>query len=294
MVVLYCEYVDGRKSSDDEKPIDAFLDECESLLKECGLPTWQVSRFNPSRRNNVVVDKNSNYKIIDFESGVPFPPWKFDEVEFRRLKSYVKDIKSRMPENEYKELLFDINQCEHYTKRWKDSELAVFRRIRKKPKTAYDAYIEYAKKTVQNKINNSIERLSERYELDENKIAKLYNLDPVMLHHLSAHIAISLATPSLDPASIVVSALARCGYTLSLRKKAEIMNDENGKKLHNWKVAIFSLLPKAGAFSYLFFYDFTASAVLINQFYYEKIGRHLPILKDLPLFKQLIINKMRK
>jgi len=72
------------------------------------------------------------------------------------------------------------------------------------------------------------------------------------------------------------------------------ITEENGKKVHNRKVALFSLLPKIGAFSYLFFYNLTASAVLINQFYYEKIGRHLPILKDLPVVKQLVVNRIRK
>lgn len=128
---LYCEYVDGKPPPIDEKYIDAFFGECERLLEECGLPTWQVGRFNPSRKNNVIVDNNSNYRIIDFESGVPFPPWKFDEVDFIKLKSYVGKLKDKMSENEYKELLFDINQCEFYTKKWKDSELVIFRRIKK-------------------------------------------------------------------------------------------------------------------------------------------------------------------
>jgi hypothetical protein len=270
------------------------------------LPEWQISKFNPLRKNNVIVDKNSYYRIVDFESSVPFPPWKFDEIDFERLKKYAEKIKDRMSETEYEELLFDMSRCEFYANRWKDSELAVLRRARNKfEKTfrtmenklriEYDAYINSANRMIQSNIDGCVKRLSEKYELDENKVAKLYNLDPVMLHHFSVHLAISLATPSFDPVSIVASGIARCSYTLSLRKKAAMMKDENGRKMHNWKVALFSLLvPKAGAFSYILFNNFTASAILLDQIYHEKIGRHLPVLKDLPLFEQIVVDRLRK
>jgi len=303
---LRCEYVDGRRPFDDEKSVDVFLNNCEGLLRYCGLPSWQVSRFNPLRKSNVIVDKNSNYRIVDFESSVPFPPWKFDEVDFGRLRKHAENIRDRLSGNEYDGLLSDIGQCELYTRRWKDSELAALRRTRnrfketfeaagKKLRVEYGAYISSANRMIRGNIDDCIKRISKEYELDENKIIGLYNLDPVMLHHFSAHLAISLATPSFDPVSIIASGIARCSYTLSLRKRAAVMKDENGKKMHNRKVALFSLLvPKAGAFSYILFNNFTASAILLDQLYHENIGRHLPVLKDLPFFKQIVINRLKK
>lgn len=295
---LYHEYVSGRNPSDDEKSIDDFLDGCEKLLTDCGLPTWQVSRFNPSRRNNVLVDKNSNYKVIDFESGVPFPPWKFDDVDFTKLKGYVEKIKDKMSENKYEELLFDIKQCEYYTQKWKDSELAVPRKLQDGFRLMKEATTnpEYGKKIALDKIDACVQRLSKECELDEEKVNELYDFNPRILEHLGVHMSISIATPSglLMPIFSPISSSLRFTWTVYHWNRARKNEDEKGKKLHNWKVAALSILPMVGAVSYLASNNFKASAVLLDQFYYEKIGRHLPILKDLPLFKQLVVNRLRK
>ena len=306
---LYCEFVEGSNVNID-KNLGTLLNEYNLLFRTTGLPSWQFSRFNPTRYRNVIVDGNSNYRIIDLEAGVPFPPWKFDEIDFGRLANFSQTIEKKLTPDEYAELLREIDQCKLYTERWKNSERAVLRKLQKGLHRA-KVDPEFGKSIALSKINSCLDRISKEYNLDERKVGEIYlKLDPKLLQHSGVHIAISLAptwllsAPLLGPVIGVidpVSSISRFSYTVGNWYRARKNKDKDNMKLHNPKVALTSLIPKAGAVSYLLVHNFKAGAIILDEFYYERIGKRenlrkrIPIIpKDLPLFKRLVVNKLKK
>ncbi len=106
---------------------------------------WQVDKRLSISTSNVLKDKSDRWMLIDMESGMPalvlpryiwlsiktgkFPL--FDDVDFTKLHEYLEinrvDIINEFGETRFQHLLANIQQLEYYTKRWKSSELAVFR-----------------------------------------------------------------------------------------------------------------------------------------------------------------------
>ena len=87
-----------------KKRVWRFLKQLDRRFLEAGLPTWQVTPYNPHAITNFIETKDGTYRIIDLESslvsllypvtGIPrliraglFPS--FDDIDIGRLRQYI-------------------------------------------------------------------------------------------------------------------------------------------------------------------------------------------------------------
>ena len=119
----------------------------EAQLRQCGLigTGWQVSPAAMVSTANLLRVENQ-YTVIDLESGIPailvanylidgiknahFPP--FDELDHRKLKTWVRDHRSVLSTNlgveGLAELEESVDQLIWHHLAWKNSEVAIFRK----------------------------------------------------------------------------------------------------------------------------------------------------------------------
>jgi hypothetical protein len=122
-----------------------FLKQLDRKFLEAGLPTWQVTPYNPHAITNFIERPDGTYRIIDLESSlvaVLYPitgVWRlmrrglfpsFDDIEVERLRDYVAGhassiratLRSANVEAEYEVLLEAIDKYEAAAREWHAGE----------------------------------------------------------------------------------------------------------------------------------------------------------------------------
>ncbi len=105
---------------------------------------WQVNKTLSVPTSNLLKDSDGQWVLIDVESAFPaiiFPRdiWRalrfgsvplFDDVDFDKLHTYLtansEEIGERLGEERVKALESNVAQLEHYTREWKEGEVALF------------------------------------------------------------------------------------------------------------------------------------------------------------------------
>jgi hypothetical protein len=117
-----------------------FLKQLDEKFIEAGLPTWQVTPYNPHAITNFIETKDGTYRIIDLESslvaflypvtGIPrliragiFPS--FDDIDVARLRQYVErhagEIEGKLGEG-HGELVVAIDSYDGAAEAWHAGE----------------------------------------------------------------------------------------------------------------------------------------------------------------------------
>jgi hypothetical protein len=128
------------KEPPHKKRVWRFLKQLDEKFLEAGLPTWQVTPYNPHAITNFIETEEGTYRIIDLESslvallypvtGIPrlvraglFPS--FDDVDVVRLRSYVvrhaEQIERELGDG-YARLLTAIDRYEAAADAWHAGE----------------------------------------------------------------------------------------------------------------------------------------------------------------------------
>jgi hypothetical protein len=123
-----------------KKRVWRFLKQLDNRFIEAGLPTWQVTPYNPHAITNFIETKDGTYRIIDLESslvaflypvtGIPrliragiFPS--FDDIDVGRLRRYVqrnaREIEAKLSDG-YAELVAAIDRYEAAAEAWHAGE----------------------------------------------------------------------------------------------------------------------------------------------------------------------------
>jgi hypothetical protein len=123
-----------------KKRVWRFLKQLDRKFLDSGLPTWQVTPYNPHAITNFIETEEGTYRIIDLESSlvsllypvtaIPrlirngiFPS--FDDVDVERLRSYVERHAEEIHQtlgDQYGRLLLAIDRYEAAADAWHDGE----------------------------------------------------------------------------------------------------------------------------------------------------------------------------
>ena len=133
------QLVRGKEPPHQKRTLD-FMRKLDRKFLEAGLPTWQVTPYNPHAITNFVLTPDGTFRIIDLESSLVafFYPLSgilrlmrhgllptFDDIDVKRLRRYVRkhgdDIETKLGE-EYTLLLDAIDVYETEAKKWHESE----------------------------------------------------------------------------------------------------------------------------------------------------------------------------
>jgi hypothetical protein len=135
------------KEPPHKKKVWRFLKQLDNKFLEAGLPTWQVTPYNPHAITNFIETKDGTYRIIDLESslvallypvtGIPrliragiFPS--FDDVDVGRLRKYVERNAPAIQEklgHGYTALMEAIGAYEVAAEKWHAGEPRYLTRI---------------------------------------------------------------------------------------------------------------------------------------------------------------------
>jgi hypothetical protein len=123
-----------------------FLKEIDKRFLDAGLPTWQVTRFNPHAITNFVQARDGSYRIIDLESSLVaflyplsavlrlvraglYPS--FDDIDVARLRAYLAregDAVQTKLGDEAPQLLRAVDAYERAATAWHAAEPRLFNR----------------------------------------------------------------------------------------------------------------------------------------------------------------------
>lgn len=128
------------KEPPHQRRVWRFLKQLDKKFLEAGLPTWQVTPYNPHAITNFVETRDGTFRIIDLESSLVaflypisgllrliregiFPS--FDDIDVRRLRAYVQrhstDLQRALGED-YTRLLQATDRYEQSAGEWHASE----------------------------------------------------------------------------------------------------------------------------------------------------------------------------
>ena len=279
-----------------------FLHEVTRAFIEAGLPTWQVSPYNPRVLGNLVEAADGNYWIIDLESNVvtPLIPaaelWSaarqrhvppFDDVDLPRLWKYVLDhwdeIGERLGEEERKELLRAVSRYQWYERLWQGAEPRVWSRAISRIAALLDVPRHVKRllrkvpgaraggRAAEDWLRVGIDRWKEEDRITETEAQQaeesLKEMDTLrLLANLGAHMAMSV------PLRFPFGAIARFSWTGSHRLAAETralvkrrLDTETrvDRSIHTLPVLFAAALPGAGSAAYVLAAPLRRNSVLM-------------------------------
>lgn len=128
------------KEPERKREVWRFLKSLDAKFLAAGLPTWQVTPYNPHAITNFIRTTDGTYRIIDLESSLVallyplsslfrlmragiFPS--FDDIDVKRLSAYVAANETGLAKalaGEWRSLLTAIDSYEAAAERWHASE----------------------------------------------------------------------------------------------------------------------------------------------------------------------------
>jgi hypothetical protein len=297
------ELIEGGEPK-DHKRARAFLHEVTHAFIQSGLPTWQVSPYNPRSLGNLIETPDGEYRVIDLESNVvtPMVPlsgvWgaartahlpPFDDIDVPKLLRFVSrewdGITARLGEEDAHQLARSIARYVWYEDLWQKNEPRIWSRGLRRVAAFLDlpAHVRRLARglrrwaeRVTTKAENWVEAGIARWE--ENGIITRAEADgaredlqsgPVIavLGHLGGQIAISI------PLRFPAGSLARLVWAAAFRARAELRaatrraapeETRVARGTHSIAVMCVAAIPGLGAAAYVLASPLRKNAVLFG------------------------------
>jgi len=276
---------------DDRRHARRFLRQITSRFLQAGLPTWQVTPYNPRAIGNLIAARDGVYRIIDLESNLVAPMFPltgivgmirqgtfpiFDDIDVAKLRRYLaKDevaITASLGTDGYAELVHATNEYAAATARWHATEPRLISRGLRNALRLVDvpSWVRGARGLVRKvatmtagskaaadrTIREGIDTWQREGHLTDAQAAALREQARApevasALTHLGAHVAMSI------PLRFPLGSIARPAWTLTMRAKAELQALRGGggaraaRREHTLLVAGFSAVPGLGAMAYM-------------------------------------------
>jgi hypothetical protein len=270
------EFVEGSEPEDRESAKN-FLRDLVARFEEAGFPTWQIDPRQPRATDNVLVDENGEYHVVDLESGLVSPlaslqTWKraiargyfplYDDIFFDVTRSYVEqhepEMRAKMGDAWVNELQYMVSATERETQRWHDSEPRIWSRLLGRKRQTNESTVAMQQWIIswfdeaidtwrsENRITET-----ERRELQRNVRSTQFS---AVLPHFAVHFGITalLRFPLGAIARVIYTAsqFAKAGFAYS-RGQISRAEWEHQFSTHSPLVLIISAIPGFGAFAYL-------------------------------------------
>jgi hypothetical protein len=274
--------VPGRPVS-DRRRVGRFLKRLARNFALAGLPTWQISPFNPRAAGNLIEVDDGSFRIIDLESNIvaPLEPLSalvgairerdfpsFDDIHVGRLSEYIAAnqgaLKSALGED-YELLLASVSAYALHAGHWHQAEprlpgraLRQLLRLVDFP-TWYRALAALAARghrQAELALLRALAQWSNEGRLSHQEAdllrAALSRPDlRLALTHFGVHLGMSV------PLRFPLGSLARFSWTLTMRLRAEwrglrgMASPQAEREVHTLLVALGALVPGLGAGAYL-------------------------------------------
>ena len=269
----------------DRRHARAFLREVTAKFLDAGLPTWQVTPYNPRAIGNLMEKDRGMYRIIDLESNLvaPLMPVSgiigairqgtfptFDDIDVNKLDAYIAHnaagITAAIGEQRYAELVESAGAYRASADAWHKSEKRIISRTLKFALKFVDvpSWIRGLKRITASSttladrfVQRGIETWAEEGHINQAEATRLRVAAKTpevasALTHLGAHIAITI------PLRFPVGSIARAAWTVGMRTQAEwraLFNKKysaaSARREHTALVAGVSLIPGLGAAAYM-------------------------------------------
>ena len=282
------EFVPGKLAENDE-PARKFLGQVSGTFAEAGLSVWQVNPRNPHAHTNLIQTPEGDYKIIDLESAVvtllPAPGQFrsslksgklpiFDDIDFPRLKAYIRDNESTLDttigRNGLAALKHATEHAEVAINAWKDAEPRIWGHIISRVYKLFDwkSYFQHlmgalvgADQAAELFLNSGIDRWEKQHRISPDESAalraRLASSDAqIATRHLGVHLVLSVAIAIPVPGA---RSAARFLWTMAFWAKSNIWRlrgpsappADNGSAIHTPLVMALALIPGLGGVAYL-------------------------------------------
>jgi hypothetical protein len=268
----------------DKRHARKFLRTVTERFLDAGLPTWQVTPYNPRAIGNLIASPDGTYRVIDLESNLvaPLMPLSgivgairqgnfpsFDDIDMERLDRYLvreeKAIIGSLGIAGYGELLAGAAMYRQCVQSWRRDEPRVISKALRLALKLVDvpSWISGIRRMTSNSRTVS-ERViaqgidswtAEGYITDER--AATLRVDAQApevasaLAHMGAHVAMTV------PLRFPLGSIARAGWTVVMRLQAECKallrrgSASAARQEHTLLVAFASLVPTFGAAAYM-------------------------------------------
>jgi hypothetical protein len=297
----------------DKATAKRFLKFVTRAFLRTGLPTWQVSPWQPKATGNLIEGEDADYRIIDLESNLvsPFVPlsqlgelldqglWPaFDDINVKRLRSYTTrhawGMRSRLGNERAERLYAAIDEYEAEARAWHASERRYLSRSLSflyKVVTAPARLPRFVRSVInlvrkaENEVEQSLDRAIDNWRaegrLDEVQATRAQEQAQkpevkAAIRHLAAHVTMSV------PLRFPLGSIARPAWTLAYRARAEWKwlrgrRDEARieRSVHTLAVAFLGAIPGAGAFAYAAAAPLRRNIILV-QLLSDELGKKLP------------------
>ena len=268
----------------DKRRARRFLKELTKRFLEAGLPTWQVTPYNPRAVGNLIEEEDGSYHIIDLESNLvaPLMPISgivgairqgnlpaFDDIDTARLGAYLAEhageITEALGEEESQALHEAAAAYAEAADEWHRGEARLISKALRFALKLVDvpSWIRALRRTTENGqvmadtfIRKGIGEWKSEGHLTDTEAARLRQALRTpevadVMTHLGAHIAMSV------PLRFPLGSIARAGWTVVMRAKAEWAALRrkrpagSARQVHTLLVALVGLVPGFGAGAYL-------------------------------------------
>lgn len=300
-VAFVTEFVTGSEPRDHHRA-RRFLHKVTDAFIRTGLPTWQVSPYNPRSLGNLIETPEGDYRIIDLESNVVTPMlpltgfWAaardahlppFDDIDMPRLWTWIEknreEIERRLGSEGAKRLISDTAGYAWYQRLWQGNELRLWSRLLRLMARALDgpAHLRALAHRVSGWRDNAPRAAGwlcsgiARWEREgritaEQAAAARRDLEQAqtlaVLTHLGAHLTMSI------PLRFPLGALARLTWTAFFRLRAEMRallrlqadsNTRSARATHSLLVMAAAAVPGFGSGAYIFASPMRRNRVLL-------------------------------
>ena len=268
----------------DKRDARRFLKDLTRNFLEAGLPTWQVTPYNPRSLGNLIERPDGLYTIIDLESNLvaPLMPVSgivgairqgnfpaFDDIDVEKLEAYLQRHESSITvgigAQGYAELTRASAAYAESVRRWRMNERRYVSRAARFALKLVDvpSWTRAIKRMTSNSrgmaermVQDGIATWQHEGHIDETQAEALRREADApavasSLTHLGAHVAITV------PLRFPFGSIARAAWTLSMRAKAEwdavVRKKPIGaaREEHTLLVATASMVPTFGAAAYM-------------------------------------------
>jgi len=245
------EFIAGEEPASNMEIADT-LSEIYTYFQQVGFATWQIAPGNPHAYSNFIRTAEGDLKLIDLESALVSIsyPWQelraalrdgyfpaFDDVDFSKMRGYVQNNAQALTESLGREgfarLESAIDDAEHFTREWKESEPRVWGRLARRVYRMLDVSrlfkgirgkLDGAETMAKSFVSGAIERWESEGKIDGEQAAVLRGTmatpeAQTLMKHMGAHLILSVAIAIPIPG---LRSAARFGWTLAFRLKAMV------------------------------------------------------------------------
>jgi hypothetical protein len=326
-VAFITEYIEGSEPK-DRKRARAFLHEVADAFIRTGLPTWQITPYNPRALGNLIETPSGDYMIIDLESNVVTPmvplselwaaAWEahlppFDDIDLMRLWTFIErnrdEIENRLGSDGAEDLINATSRYAWYERLWHREEPRLWSRALRGIVRALDvpahlraighriSGLGKSAARAEGWLEAGIVRWEDKGWITEDQAAAARSdmaetQTLAVLGHLGAHLAMSV------PLRFPIGGLARLSWVVFFRLRTELRalirgraDDETrlGRSTHGIPVMVATVIPGVGSGAYILAAPIRRNRLLLGVAMDQ--GLHLLPLK---LYERLHLNSVTR